>query len=73
LTYSFTFFLSRHKYKQNTDTLNLDAAGLSSDKRGLLDVNSFYQTTNPNIYAAGDCIGSPALASTSMEQGRRAR
>lgn len=30
------------------------------------------QTTNPNIYAAGDCIGYPALASTSMEQGRRA-
>ncbi|GAB5035334.1 soluble pyridine nucleotide transhydrogenase [Nannochloropsis oceanica] len=56
----------------NTDTLNIDAAGITSDKRGLLEVNSVYQTTNPNIYAAGDCIGYPALASTSMEQGRRA-
>lgn len=89
----------------NTDTLNLEAVGVDADKRGLLEVNSFYQvglrhnddrnpkrwltqstrlcvsihttpnkrqTTNPNIYAAGDCIGYPALASTSMEQGRRA-
>ena len=56
--------------KGNTDTLNLDAVGLDCDRRGLLDVNSYYQTTNPNIYAAGDCIGYPALASTSMEQGR---
>ena len=56
----------------NTDTLNLDTVGIDADKRGLLQVNSFYQTTNPNIYATGDCIGYPALASTSMEQGRRA-
>ena len=43
-----TLFPSLPPFLQNTDTLNLDAAGLTSDKRGLLDVNSFYQTTNPH-------------------------
>lgn len=56
----------------NSDTLDLDVVHLEPDKRGLLQVNDFYQTEHPNIYAAGDCIGYPALASTSMEQGRRA-
>jgi NAD(P) transhydrogenase len=56
----------------NTDTLNLQSIGLEPDQRGLLEVNAFYQTKVPHIYAAGDCIGYPALASTSMEQGRRA-
>lgn len=56
----------------NSDSLNLSAADLHADARGLLEVNSFYQTTNPKIYACGDIIGFPALASTSMEQGRRA-
>jgi len=54
-----------------TDTLNLDAAGLEADSRGRLKVNpETFQTSVPNIYAAGDVVGFPSLASTSMEQGR---
>jgi NAD(P) transhydrogenase len=56
----------------NTDELNLGAVGLSTDGMGQLKVNEFYQTDVPHIYAAGDVIGFPALASTSMEQGRLA-
>lgn len=58
----------------NTDALHLNAVGLHADSRGLLTVNDFYQTEAPDgsIYACGDVIGYPALASTSMEQGRRA-
>jgi NAD(P) transhydrogenase len=56
----------------NTDTLNIAAAGLEANPRGLLTVNEFFQTNVPNIYAAGDVIGFPALASTAMEQGRLA-
>ncbi len=56
----------------NTDALNLAAVGLKADYRGLLSVNESFQTTVPNIYAIGDVIGFPSLASTSMEQGRRA-
>ncbi len=55
-----------------TDRLNLAAAGLTADTRGRLKVNEFYQTEVPHIYAAGDVIGFPALAATSMEQGRLA-
>jgi NAD(P) transhydrogenase len=55
-----------------TDRLNLAAAGLSADNRGRLKVNEHYQTDVPHIYAAGDVIGFPALAATSMEQGRLA-
>jgi NAD(P) transhydrogenase len=55
-----------------TDTLQLEAAGLSADDRGRLDVNEHYQTPVPHIYAVGDVIGFPSLASTSMEQGRLA-
>ncbi|MDX2117612.1 MAG: Si-specific NAD(P)(+) transhydrogenase [Planctomycetota bacterium] len=55
-----------------TDALALPAAGLSADDRGRISVNANYQTSVPNIYAAGDVIGFPALASTSMEQGRLA-
>ena len=55
-----------------TQDLNLAAAGLQADERGRLKVNEFYQTAVPHIYAAGDVIGFPALASTSMEQGRLA-
>jgi NAD(P) transhydrogenase len=55
-----------------TDRLNLAAAGLSADPRGRLKVNDYYQTEVPHIYAAGDVIGFPALAATSMEQGRLA-
>lgn len=54
----------------NTDKLNLAAAGLTAAKRGLIEVNEHYQTTVPHIYAAGDVIGFPALAATSMEQAR---
>jgi NAD(P) transhydrogenase len=54
-----------------TDTLNLAAAGLEADSRGRLKVNpETFQTSVPNIFAAGDVIGFPSLASTSMEQGR---
>ena len=56
----------------NTATLNLHTAGLEADRRGQLDVNEEYQTSVPHIYAAGDVIGFPALASTSMEQARLA-
>jgi NAD(P) transhydrogenase len=55
-----------------TDGLNLEAAGLAADPRGRIKVNEFFQTSIPTIYAAGDVIGFPALASTSMEQGRLA-
>ena len=55
-----------------TATLNLDAAGLTADSRGRLKVNPDYQTEVPHIYAVGDVIGFPSLASTSMEQGRLA-
>jgi NAD(P) transhydrogenase len=55
-----------------TEKLNLPAAGLAADNRGRLKVNEFYQTDVPHIYAAGDVIGFPALAATSMEQGRLA-
>ena len=54
----------------NTEDLNLEAAGVTTGKRGLIVVNEHYQTNVPNIYAAGDVIGFPALASTSMEQAR---
>jgi NAD(P) transhydrogenase len=56
----------------NADRVNLPAAGLTSDPRGRISVNESYQTAVPHIYAAGDVIGFPALASTSMEQGRLA-
>jgi NAD(P) transhydrogenase len=54
-----------------TDTLNLESCGLSVDNRGRLQVNpATFQTEVPHIYSAGDAIGFPSLASTSMEQGR---
>jgi NAD(P) transhydrogenase len=56
----------------NGDQLRLEAAGLQPDSRGKVSVNSHYQTDVPHIYAAGDLIGFPALASTAMEQGRLA-
>jgi NAD(P) transhydrogenase len=56
----------------NADLLNLGAVGLEPDSRGRLAVNEHYQTTVPHIYAAGDVIGFPSLASASMEQGRLA-
>ncbi|MEO1498252.1 MAG: Si-specific NAD(P)(+) transhydrogenase [Planctomycetota bacterium] len=52
--------------------LGLDAVGIEFDDRERLKVNDHYQTNVEHVYAAGDVIGFPALASTSMEQGRRA-
>jgi NAD(P) transhydrogenase len=52
------------------DGMQLERAGLGINQRGNIDVNDQYQTHVPHIYAAGDVIGFPALASTSMEQGR---
>jgi len=56
----------------NVEELNLDAAGLSLDDKGRLSVNEYGQTAVPHIYAVGDMVGSPSLASRAMEQGRRA-
>ncbi len=53
-----------------TSKLGLENAGLTADDRGRLQTNEHYQTSVPSIYAVGDVIGFPALASTSMEQGR---
>ncbi|NIR48604.1 Si-specific NAD(P)(+) transhydrogenase [candidate division KSB1 bacterium] len=55
-----------------TDSLKLENAGLDTVKHQLLDVNENYQTSVAHIYAVGDVIGFPSLASTSMEQGRLA-
>lgn len=55
-----------------TARLNVQLAGLEPDDRGRLRVNEHYQTSVPHIYAVGDIIGFPSLASTSMEQGRLA-
>ena len=55
-----------------TDRLNLGAAGVSANNRGGIDVNEHYQTSVPHVYAVGDVVGFPSLASTSMEQGRLA-
>ncbi|HWS73286.1 MAG TPA: FAD-dependent oxidoreductase, partial [Thermoanaerobaculia bacterium] len=54
----------------NTAQLDLAAAGVTTGNRGLIVVDEHYRTNVPNIYAAGDVIGFPALASTSMEQAR---
>ncbi|MBV9492804.1 MAG: Si-specific NAD(P)(+) transhydrogenase [Acidobacteria bacterium] len=54
----------------NTADLGLEAAGVATGKRGVILVDENYQTNVPHIYAAGDVIGFPALASTSMEQAR---
>ena len=56
----------------NVDELNLAAAGLEADSRGRITVDENYRTAQPNIYAVGDVIGFPSLASVSMEQGRLA-
>ncbi len=54
----------------NVDDLNLAAAGLEADSRGRISVNEHYQTKVEHIYAVGDVVGFPSLASVSMEQGR---
>ncbi len=58
--------------QSNADQLHLDRIGIDTDPRGRIAVNGNFQTARPHIYAVGDCIGFPALASTSMEQGRLA-
>ncbi|HVW44757.1 MAG TPA: Si-specific NAD(P)(+) transhydrogenase [Amycolatopsis sp.] len=55
-----------------TEELDLAAAGLEADNRGRLSVDEHYRTPVPHIYAVGDVIGFPALAATSMDQGRLA-
>ena len=52
------------------EKLGLESAGVTLNKRGYIEVNENYRTSAPSIYAAGDVIGFPALASTSMEQAR---
>ncbi|HUE98889.1 MAG TPA: Si-specific NAD(P)(+) transhydrogenase [Anaerolineales bacterium] len=58
--------------QSNVQELALESVGVTVGKRGLILVNDDYQTNIPNIYAVGDVIGFPALASTSMEQARAA-
>jgi len=55
----------------NTQALNLEAAGVDLNTRHLIQVNESYQSSQSHIYAAGDIIGFPSLASTAMEQGRQ--
>jgi NAD(P) transhydrogenase len=54
----------------NTAELGLETIGVKPDARGYLSVDAEYRTTSPHVFAAGDVIGFPALASVSMEQGR---
>ena len=54
----------------NVDDLNLPAAGIEADERGRIPVDADYRTRQPHIFAVGDVIGFPSLASVSMEQGR---
>jgi NAD(P) transhydrogenase len=54
----------------NVDELNLSAAGVAADDRGRIHVDADYRTAQPHIFAVGDVIGFPSLASVSMEQGR---
>jgi len=54
----------------NVDALNLPAAGVEADERGRIKVDADYRTAQHNIFAVGDVIGFPSLASVSMEQGR---
>jgi NAD(P) transhydrogenase len=56
----------------NSDQVNIAVTGIEPDARGKIAVNEHFQTAAPHIYAAGDVVGFPALASTSMEQGRLA-
>ena len=55
-----------------TEALGLEGVGLTADHRGRITVDERYRTAVPHIYAVGDVIGFPALAATSMEQGRLA-
>ncbi|HEX4136280.1 MAG TPA: Si-specific NAD(P)(+) transhydrogenase [Bryobacteraceae bacterium] len=54
----------------NVDEMNLAAAGIEADARGRIKVDADFRTNQPNIFAVGDVVGFPSLASVSMEQGR---
>jgi NAD(P) transhydrogenase len=54
----------------NVERLDLAAAGIEADNRGRIKVDADFRTTQPHIFAVGDVIGFPSLASVSMEQGR---
>ena len=54
----------------NVDELNLAAAGIEADSRGRIKVDQDFRTSQPNVFAVGDVIGFPSLASVAMEQGR---
>ena len=69
-TYKFDIALIAAGRQSNIQGLGLEEVGVEIGERGLVVVNEKYQTSVPNIYAAGDVIGFPALASTSMEQAR---
>lgn len=56
----------------NVDGLQVEKIGVSLSPQGYIPVNDLFQTSMPHVYAAGDVIGGPSLASTSMEQGRLA-
>lgn len=56
----------------NVEALHLENTGIKTDGRGYIPVNALFQTVVPHIYAVGDVVGGPCLASTSMEQGRLA-
>jgi NAD(P) transhydrogenase len=55
-----------------TEALDLEKAGIAADNRGRIAVDDHFRTSVPHVYAVGDVIGFPALAATSMEQGRLA-
>lgn len=63
-------FLVAAGRRSNVENLNVSAAGVTASDRGLIPVDNYCRTQVPNIYAAGDVIGFPALASTSMQQAR---
>jgi NAD(P) transhydrogenase len=56
----------------NTESLDLPAVGLTTNARGFIEVNDCFQTSCPNVYAVGDVIGFPSLASAAYMQGRAA-
>ena len=65
-------FLYAAGRQANSDSLHLDVVNVETDERGRIQVNEDFQTKVEHIYAAGDVVGFPALAATSMEQGRLA-
>lgn len=63
-------FLWANGRSGNTADLGLESVGITANKRGQLEVNESFQTSQPHIYAVGDVVGFPALASASYDQGR---